>query len=147
MFTRLCFRHRFLTSTLKQHRDFEVVFLIKIYRCTNIITVLFSQKYANCFVISFFDKQNLFSLHKKWSFPADLVMFTEEICNGKLYFLCSVCMRNVKRSLNVVYIWKFAARCLNSEKGFLTLCSSLIRINSLFSGGKFSRIVVSLLSL
>ena len=36
------------------------------------------------------------TLHKKWSFPlrissvnADLVTFTEEILNGKLYFLCS----------------------------------------------------------
>ena len=24
-------------------------------------------------------------------FPADLVTFTEEICHGKLHFLCSVC--------------------------------------------------------
>ena len=46
------------------------------------------------------------SLHKKWSFPlnissvdifpnsqktADLVTVTEEILNGKLHFLCSVC--------------------------------------------------------
>ena len=39
-------------------------------------------------------------LHKKWSFPlrissvnvetADLVTFTEEILNGKLYFLCTL---------------------------------------------------------
>ena len=29
-------------------------------------------------------------LHKKWSFPLDLVTFTEEILNGKLHFLCSV---------------------------------------------------------
>ena len=37
--------------------------------------------------------------HKKWSFPlrissvntADLVTFTEEILNGKLYFLCTKC--------------------------------------------------------
>ena len=25
-------------------------------------------------------------------FPADLVIFTEEILNGKLHFLCSVCV-------------------------------------------------------
>ena len=28
-------------------------------------------------------------------FPADLVTFTEEILNGKLYFLCSACDENI----------------------------------------------------
>ena len=36
------------------------------------------------------------TLHKKM-FPADLVVFTEEIVNGKLHFLCSV-----KRKSSVV---------------------------------------------
>ena len=35
-------------------------------------------------------KSKLSPLHKKRSFPAYLVTFTEEILNGKLYFLCSV---------------------------------------------------------
>ena len=37
---------------------------------------------------------------------------------------------------------KFAACCVNREKGFLILRSSLIRNSSLFSGSKFVRIVV-----
>ena len=42
----------------------------------------------------------------------------------------------------MVDISKFPARYLNRQNGFLILCSSLIRNSSLFSGGKFVRIVV-----
>ena len=46
------------------------------------------------------------TLHEKWSFPlrislvnvtADLVIFTEEILNGKLHFLCSVINSTVQK--------------------------------------------------
>ena len=65
-----------------------------------------------CLAIPIFDKQNLF------------------------------CMFQCKAFIQMVDIRKFPGRCLNREKGFLILRSSLIRNSSLFSGGKFVRIVV-----
>ena len=88
-----------------------------------------------------FPDENLkvFQYHYNFLFP--------KICNIALqiHFLinkiCYVCV-NGKRSLKWVDIWKFAACCLNREKGFLILCSSLIRSSSLFSGSKFGKVVV-----
>ena len=37
-------------------------------------------------------------------FPADLVTFTEEICNGKLYFLCSVLLVEADKIITKIYI-------------------------------------------
>ena len=34
-------------------------------------------------------KFSIVDFFSKFEFPADLVTFTEEICNGKLHFLCS----------------------------------------------------------
>ena len=51
-------------------------------------------------------------------------------------------MYQYKVFAQMVDIWRFGACCLNREKGFLILCSSLIRSSSLFSDGKFGRVVV-----
>ena len=71
---------------------------------------VFSKDMEYCLGIPFFDKQNLF------------------------------CMCQCKAFAQMVDIWKFAACCMNREKIFLILYSSLI--SSLFSGGKFGRVVV-----
>ena len=109
-----CFRRRFsdLVLTLQQRSDSEIVFLTKISRCSNILIVFFFQSIQYCLAIPFFYKQNLF------------------------------CMHQCKAFAQIVDIWKFAACCLNREKEFLILCSSLIRSSSLFSGGKYDRVVV-----
>ena len=46
-----------------------------------------------------------FSWHctKNLQFPVDLVVFTEEILNGKLYFLCSVMADSEKRKCLTAY--------------------------------------------
>ena len=49
-------------------------------------------------------------------FPADLVMFTEEICNGKLHFLCSESKVTDEDSA-----WKYTSKLLcklKKEKKF-----------------------------
>ena len=51
-------------------------------------------------------------------------------------------MCQCKAFAQMVDILKFAARFMNREKGFLILCSSMIRNSSLFSGGKFSKVMV-----
>ena len=50
-------------------------------------------------------------------------------------------MCQCKAFAQMVDIWKFAACCLNREKRFLILYSSLIRNSSLFSGSKFRGLV------
>ena len=42
----------------------------------------------------------------------------------------------------IMDIWKLEDRCLNREKGFLILCSSLFKNSSLFCSGKFGRVLV-----
>ena len=66
-----------------------------------------------CLANPFFDKQNLF------------------------------CMCQCKAFAQMVDIWNFAAHCLNKEKGFLILCSSLIWNSFLCSGGKFGIFVLT----
>ena len=73
------------------------------------------------------------SLHKKWRLPlrsssviwpnpeetSDLVTFTEEILNGKLHFLCSVCCNIFRLSLTILgcYVltlsWRRSLSCRN----------------------------------
>ena len=64
------------------------------------------------------------SLHKKWTFPlrissvnankfADLVTFTEEIVNGRLYFLCSaLLMQNNEKTSGLVQLCILTNNCI-----------------------------------
>ena len=86
----------------------------------------------------------LLSLHKKWSFPlrissvnvtklefpADLVIFTEEIVNGKLHFLCSAFLNfSVADDLNCFWMGGISDRphnafsdiCIYADDTFLYL--------------------------
>ena len=87
---------------------------------------------------------NVFQYHYNFLFP--------KICNIALQFHFFdkqnlFCMSQCEAFAQMVDIWKFSACCLNREKGYLILCTSLVRNSSLFSGGKFGRVVVKLLSL
>ena len=103
-----------LILMLQQCRDFEVVFLTKIWRCSNIMIILFSQRYAilSCYSVLM---NRIYTRHFAYA--------------------------------QLVYIWKFPAWCVKRKKGFLILCSSLIQNSSLFSDGKFGRVVVYFFSL
>ena len=88
-------------------------FLDENLKCVPIsLQFYFSKDMQYCLAIPFFDKQNLF------------------------------CMCQCKAFAQMVDIWKFGACCLSREKRFLILCSSMIRNSSLFSGGKFGRVVI-----
>ena len=78
---------------------------ISLYHCGCIISYL-------DILLHFLDFWKVDSLHKNWSFPlrisnpqfpTDLVTFAEEILNGKLHFLCSVCLFSTFSELYEVF--------------------------------------------
>lgn len=105
----------------------------------------FLTKYLNvaamsCFWSCFPDKNLMaYQYHYNCLFPKNIkVVLQFHLFIKKIYFV-SV---NAKRSLNLVYIWKFTVHRLNSEKEILILSCSLIRNSFLCSCSKFSRFVI-----